>query len=581
MASAAADLLAQLDDQQRAAATALHGPVCVLAGAGTGKTRTIAHRIAYGVATGVYPPKRVLALTFTTRAAGELRARLRGMAVDGIEGVSTRTFHAAALAQLNHFWPQLLSGQVPQLLESKARLVAQAAEVLHLTLDQPVLRDVAAEIEYRKSSALTLQQYAALDRPAPGRLDPDRVLALQELYETLKEERRAIDFEDVLLATAGMIESEPAVAAEVREQYRFLTVDEYQDVSPVQQQLLDAWLGRRDDLCVVGDASQTIYSFAGASPDYLLRFADHHPGAQVLRLERNYRSVPHVLSAANALMAGRRGAIVLRPAAARTEAREAPVTVKRYATEAEEARGIAAEVRAAIDAGTRADGIAVLYRVNSQAAALEAAFADAGLPVTTRGSRRFFEQPAVRQAIMLLRGASVAVSDEPLFATVSDVLREVGHTHTPPPGPGEQRTRWELLDALAALAEQAPAGTTLRAFVADLAERAEAQHEPAVRAVTLATLHAAKGLEWPVVFLAGLAEGLLPIGYATTDEQVDEERRLLYVGITRAQQRLRLSYAAADPHRGQRAPSRFLAELRPAAPATGTGTARARVVRAG
>lgn len=591
MASPAADLLAALDDQQRAAATALHGPVCVLAGAGTGKTRTIAHRIAYGVATGVYPPKRVLALTFTTRAAGELRARLRGMAVDGIEGVSTRTFHAAALAQLNHFWPQLLGGQVPQLLESKARLVAQAAEVLHLTLDAAALRDVAAEIEYRKSSALTLQQYAALDRPAPGRLDPDRLLALQELYETLKDERRSIDFEDVLLATAGMIESEPAVAAEVREQYRFLTVDEYQDVSPMQQQLLDAWLGRRDDLCVVGDASQTIYSFAGARADYLLRFADHHPGAQVLSLQRNYRSVPQVLGAANALMAGRRGAIVLQPAAPRVEIREAPVTVKRHATETEEARAIAAEVRAAVESGTRADGIAVLYRVNSQAAALEAAFADAGVAVSTRGSRRYFEQPAVRQAIMLLRGASVAVSDEPLFVTVSDVLREVGHTHTPPPGPGEQRTRWELLDALAGLAEQAPAGTTLRAFVTDLAERAEAQHEPAVRAVTLATLHAAKGLEWPVVFLAGLAEGLMPIAYATTEQQLDEERRLLYVGITRAQQRLRLSYSATDLHRQQRRPSRFLAELRPGtapasaqpstSPSTGTGTARARGGRAG
>ena len=306
----AAQLLEGLDDQQRAAATALHGPVCVLAGAGTGKTRTITHRIAYGVATGVYPPKRVLALTFTARAAGELRARLRGMAVDGIEGVAARTFHAAALAQLNHFWPQLLGGQVPQLLESKGRLIAQAAEVLHLGAEPAVLRDLAAEIEYRKSSALTIEQYAALDRPAPGRLDPDRVLAVQQLYETLKDERRAIDFEDVLLATAGMIESEPAVAAEVREQYRFLTIDEYQDVSPVQQQLLDAWLGRRDDVCVVGDASQTIYSFAGARSEYLLRFAERHPGAQVLALQRNHRSVPQVLHAANALMAGRRGAVV-------------------------------------------------------------------------------------------------------------------------------------------------------------------------------------------------------------------------------------------------------------------------------
>ena len=573
-------LLDGLDEQQRLAATTLRGPVCVLAGAGTGKTRAITHRIAYGVATGVYPPKRVLALTFTTRAASELRARLRAL---GADGVSARTFHAAALAQLNHFWPQVLNSQVPKLLESKSALIAQAAEVMRLRLEPAAVRDLAAEVEYRKVSGLGFEEYAAggHQRPMPSGLDVDAVVRLQQLYERLKEERRLLDFEDVLLATTGMIESEPRVALEVREQYRYFVVDEYQDVSPIQQELLNAWLGDGREVCVVGDASQTIYSFAGARADYLLRFADRYADAAVLRLERNYRSAPPVLDAANSLMAGRPGAFTLRPAG-RDDPHDASCSARRYVTDAEEAAGVAAEIANLLAAGTAPDSVAVLYRFNSQAAALETALTSAGVPVATRGARRYFEQPVVREAVMLLRGASVAEQTRPLFQTVSDVLREVGYTHRPPQGPGEQRTRWELLDALATLSEQTPPGTTLAAFVADLAERAAAQHEPTLKAVTLATLHSAKGLEWPVVFLIGLAEGLLPIGYATTPDAIEEERRLLYVGVTRARERLRLSWAATGSRErsSERMPSRFLADLG-LDPASSTSSARARAPRAG
>ncbi|MDQ1531174.1 MAG: ATP-dependent helicase UvrD/PcrA [Microbacteriaceae bacterium] len=574
-------LLEPLDEQQRAAASALTGAVCVLAGAGTGKTRAITHRIAYGVATGVYPPKRVMALTFTTRAASELRTRLAGL---GASGVAARTFHSAALAQLNYFWPLLLGAAAPKVLDGKARLVAQAAEVMHLKLETPALRDAAAEIEYRKTSALSVPEYVerAAARPMPNGLDVDRMARLQELYETLKDERRVIDFEDVLLVTAGMITSEPQVATEVREQYRFFTVDEYQDVSPAQQMLLDAWLGERSDVCVVGDASQTIYSFAGARADYLLRFGDRPGGATVLRLEHNYRSVEPVVQAANALMAGRRGSLTLTASRRDTTPREAAVQVRRYPSDVDEAAGVAADIAALIASGTRPSSIAILHRINSQAALLEQALADARVPVRTRGAVRFFEQPVIRQALMLLRGASAAGLQEPLFKSVSDVLRELGHTHHAPAGPGEQRTRWELLDALATLGEQAPPGTTLKDFVADLAERAGAQHEPPVEAVTLATLHSAKGLEWSVVFLVGLAEGLMPISYASDAVQVEEERRLLYVGLTRARDRLRLSWAATSASRsGERTPSRFLADLRLPEPVTGTSTGRARAVRSG
>ncbi|GAA2748856.1 ATP-dependent helicase [Amnibacterium kyonggiense] len=572
-------LLDALDEQQRAAAEALTGAVCVLAGAGTGKTRTITHRIAYGVATGVFPPKRVMALTFTTRAAAELRARLASL---GAPGIAARTFHSAALAQLNHFWPQLMGSPAPSILDGKARLIARAAEGLRLRLGSAALKDAAGEIEFRKTAAMTMERYvvAAADRVMPEGLDVDAMIALAERYETIKDEQRLIDFEDVLLATTGMIESEPQVATEVREQYRFFTVDEYQDVSPAQQGLLEAWLGDHTDVCVVGDASQTIYSFAGAQSEYLLRFGER-PGASVVRLEHNYRSVDGVVKAANSLMTGRRGALTLTAVRRSADPREPVVQVRDYADDADEAAGVAQAVAAQIASGTAPADIAVLVRINAQAAVLEQAFAAQGVAVTTGRATRYFEQPVVRKAIELLRAAVLAKLDEPLVKSVSDALRQLGHTHHAPQGPGEQRTQWELLDALGTLAEQAPAGTTLPAFVAELAERAAAQHEPPVSAVSVLTLHAAKGLEWPVVHLIGCSEGLLPISYATTAAEVEEERRLLYVGITRARDRLRVSWArSAAPRPGERRPSRFLSELGPAVPlpqATGTSTARARV----
>nr|WP_325048789.1 ATP-dependent helicase [Amnibacterium setariae] len=576
--SEAEALLDALDDQQRAAAEALTGSVCVLAGAGTGKTRTITHRIAYGVATGVFPPKRVMALTFTTRAAAELRARLAAL---GAPGIAARTFHSAALAQLNHFWPLLMNSPAPSILDGKARLVARAAEGLRLRLGPAGLKDAAAEIEFRKTSAMGFDRYAvvAADRALPDGLDVDAMIELQERYETLKDEQRLIDFEDVLLATTGMIESEPEVATEIREQYRFFTVDEYQDVSPAQQGLLEAWLGDHTDVCVVGDASQTIYSFAGAQNEYLLRFGER-PGAAVVRLEHNYRSVDGVVRAANALMTGRRGALTLTAVRRPADPREPAISLRDFADDADEAAGVAQAVAAQIASGTAPADIAVLVRINAQAALLEQAFAAAGVPVTTGKARRYFEQPVVRKAIELLRAAVLARLEEPLVKSVSDALRQLGHTHHAPQGPGEQRTQWELLDALGTLAEQAPPGTTLPAFVADLAERAAAQHEPPVGAVSVLTLHAAKGLEWPVVFLVGCSEGLLPIAYATTPAEVEEERRLLYVGVTRARDRLRLSWArSAAPRPGERRPSRFLTELGPSVPSplpTGTSTPRAR-----
>lgn len=552
-----ATLLDDLDDQQRVAAEALLGPVCLLAGAGTGKTRAITHRIAYGVATGVYPPGRVMALTFTARAAGELRGRLRSL---GAGGVAARTFHASALAQLNFFWPQVIGGTMPRLLDSKARLIAHAADSLGLRLDTATLRDAAAEIEWRKTSRLSVEQYTTRSRPLPTALPMDRMADLQRAYEDLKDERRQLDFEDVLLAAAGMIEAEPRVAQQVREQYRFFVVDEYQDVSPLQHDLLELWLGDRDDLCVVGDASQTIYSFAGASPDYLLGFAAEHENAVVLRLEQNYRSAPPIIDAANRLMRGRPGALSLTPASGLSGPRP---SVTSYDSDGSEARAVAQAIAAEIAAGIRPEQIAVLYRINVQSQAIETALGDVGVPSVVRGATRFFDQREVKEALMLLRGATVTTSVEPLFKTVSDVLRSIGWSQDPPEVRGAVRDRWESLNALMQLAEAAPPATTLKQFVDELFERQAGQHEPTLSAVTLATLHSAKGLEWESVHLVGLSEGLLPISYAKDAAAIDEERRLLYVGVTRARQRLALSWSSspAPGRSAQRKPSRFLADL--------------------
>ncbi len=583
------DILAALDPEQREVASTLQGPLCVLAGAGTGKTRAITHRIAYGVHAGVYTPQRVLAVTFTARAAGEMRTRLRDL---GVRGVQARTFHAAALRQLHYFWPKAVGGVAPEVMPHKAGLVAEAGSRLRLQLDRAAVRDLAAEVEWAKVSLLTPESYPAAARRAerdPAGLDVTAVARLLSVYEDVKGERGVIDFEDVLLVTAGVLQDHPQIADAVRRQYRHLVVDEYQDVSPLQQRLLDLWRGDRDEICVVGDASQTIYSFTGASPRYLLEFPQRHPGARVVRLVRDYRSTPQVVTLANRLLDGvpvaqRRTRIELiaqRPAGAEP-------TFTGYDDEIAEAAGAAARVQDLISRGVRASEVAVLFRTNSQSEPLEQAMTEAGIAYVLRGGERFFSRREVREAVMLLRGAARAGPDAgddvPLGQAARDVLGSGGWSAQPPGSGGAVRERWESLQALAALADDVAAaapGAGLAELVAELDERANAQHAPTVEGVTLASLHSAKGLEWDAVLLTGMSEGLMPISFADGPEAIEEERRLLYVGITRAREHLQVSWARARTPGGRatRKPSRFLDGLRPAAedgsrPGWGSGTGK-------
>ncbi|MGI8523833.1 MAG: ATP-dependent DNA helicase UvrD2 [Nocardioides sp.] len=557
-------LLGNLDPEQRAVAEALRGPVRVLAGAGTGKTRAITHRIAHGVAEGIYVPSEVLAVTFTTRAAGEMRGRLR---VLGAPGVQARTFHSAALRQLRYFWPLTQGTELPSIIESKIGLLAAACRRLRITADQALLRDLASEIEWAKVSNMGPDDYPRLaedrGRAVSGH-DHETVGRVFAGYEQVKRDQGRMDMEDVLLLTAGLLAEEERVAAQVRRQYKWFVVDEFQDVSPIQSALLDLWLGGRDEICVVGDPAQTIYSFAGANADYLRDFPGKFPGTTSVELVRNYRSTPQVVAAANGVLAGSTTQVV-RLQAQRSGGPE--VTFTPHPDEVAEAAAVARSIERLREAGRPPAETAVLFRINAQSEAFEEALTDRGIPYVVRGAARFFDRPEVRQAVTLLRGSARGGEAGDLLETVRATLSGMGWNPAPPAARGQTRDRWESLQALVGQAEEfATAGQgDLGAFVDELDRRAAEQHAPAAQGVTLSTLHAAKGLEWDSVFLCGIHDGSMPITYADTPAQVEEERRLLYVGMTRARLDLSVSWAQArNPGgRASRGPSRFLAPLLP------------------
>jgi DNA helicase-2/ATP-dependent DNA helicase PcrA len=584
-----------LDDEQREAVLAARGPVCVLAGAGTGKTRTITRRIAHLVTAGHVAPAQVLAVTFTQRAAGEMRGRLRALSSDdggpSTESVQAQTFHAAARRQLAYFWPRVVGSTDWQLMDSKFAVVAQAANRAGLPTGTDNVRDLAGEIEWAKASLITPEAYpqtvAEVSRDIP--FDAEKIAAVYALYESLKARRDdlvLLDFDDLLLHTAAAIENDAAVAQEFRDRYRCFVVDEYQDVTPLQQRVLDAWLGGRDDLTVVGDANQTIYSFTGASPRYLLDFSRRFPDAAVVRLERDYRSTPQVVSLANRVISAARGRMAgsrLHLVGQRPPGPE-PV-FQEYPDEVAEAAAVARTIGKLIESGTPAAEIAVLYRINAQSEVYEEALTEAGIAFQVRGGEGFFSRQEIRQALLALQRVAERGQDEAaLPELVRATLEPLGLTAQPPAGV-KARDRWDALTALAELVDDEVAQRPhldLRGLLVELRQRADSRHPPVVQGVTLASLHAAKGLEWDAVFLVGLADGTLPISHALShgpdSEPVEEERRLLYVGITRARVHLTLSWALARNPGGRqgRRPSRFLNGIAPQSQQRDDGPSRPR-----
>ena len=564
--------LSVLDEDQRVAAEAPRGPVCILAGAGTGKTRTITYRIANLIDRGQVAPNRVLAVTFTKRAAGEMRDRLTAM---GIGGVQARTFHSAAMRQLQYFWPQI-AGDLPwRVLDNKFPIVARATRAAGLDTGKEMVRDLLSEIEWAKSSVIGPEDYVQriADSPRTPPADAQKVAQVYRFYEEAKTspEGMLIDYDDLLIHVAGALENAPAVAEEFRAQYQSFVVDEYQDVTPLQQRVLEAWLGTRDDLTVVGDANQTIYSFTGATPDYLLNFSRTYEHATVVKLQRDYRSTVEITDLANTVIGKATGRI----AGTRLELQgmrghgPAP-EFNGYDDEPAEARAVAQKVRKLLNDGVPAREIAILYRINAQSAAFEAALADEGIVYQVRGGEGFFQRAEIREAFAQLLRASkrTDLPDDPVRIARA-ALAPLGLTPEEPEG-AKARERWQSLNALVDLIEEivrTREASTMAEVLGSLRCRAEAKQPPAVDGVTLASLHAAKGLEWDAVFLVGLVEKTLPISHALKagDEQIEEERRLFYVGVTRAREHLHMSWSLARQEGGHknRTRSRFLDGLVP------------------
>jgi DNA helicase-2/ATP-dependent DNA helicase PcrA len=560
VAASASDLdalLADLNPAQREAATAVEGPVAILAGAGTGKTRVISRRAAYAIRSGYVAAEQVLVVTFTDKAAGEMVERLRAL---GLGGVVARTFHAHALTQLRHFWPSRHDGAaLPGVLDSKAPLLVPLARALPGHYRFTPVKDLADEIEWAKSRRVPPGAYErALGMRQPP-IPPDLMARVYAGYERAKTRIGRLDFDDMLTLTVDLLESDEEAASLVRARKRWFSVDEYQDTTPLQERLLELWAGGSRDIAVVGDEDQTIYTFAGATPALLTGFAARHPGARVVELTENYRSTPQVLELANRLLASQGRSKRLAAAAS-----DGPTpSIERYPDAAAELDGVVDRLRRWHAEGIRAAETAVLVRTNAQLAPLEDALTRAGMAFQVRGVR-FFDRPEVRGAIDVLRRSRLAAG--PLAAGVRATWRrELGYGADDGGGGAEAREREASLDTLLAiLAETSP--PSLEAFIEELERRRAAERAAAGSGVNLLTLHRAKGLEWDGVVLPALEEGLLPIRPSDPDESIDEERRLFYVGITRARTHLALSWALRREVRGRdaaRTRSRFLEAIQP------------------
>ncbi|MFY7897460.1 MAG: ATP-dependent helicase [Candidatus Planktophila sp.] len=540
-------ILSALDADQRAVAIATRGPVCVIAGAGTGKTRAITHRIAYAAAIGTMDPQKVLALTFTAKAAGEMRARLRTL---GVPTVAARTIHSAALKQLLYFWPSVFGGRTPDLMTTKTGFLTEAINRAGLSsslraTNRELMRDIASEIEWAKVSQVTPVDY--IDqvgrRSQKPRVLPEQMVQIYTAYESIKKQELAIDFEDVLLLCAAMLEEEREVRERVQDQYRYFTIDEYQDISPIQQRLINAWLGTRRDICVVGDPAQTIYSFAGATPVFLNSFTQRFPEAEVIRLTTGYRSTPEITFAANSLL--RAGTMGQELVAFNSHGSKPMVTG--YSDEAAEIKGVMGEITQLMSTGTAPQEIAILARTNAQLKGAEKAMLAANIPYQVRNTERFFERREIRDFLKQVRQASVIPAEGSGWI---DELRSLAQPYL----------TGEAIDGIAALLHLARelesddnfSPKTLRGYLREVEDRVQQNNPPTMPVVTLATLHAAKGLEWERVFLIGASDGQLPLANSSGDVALDEERRLFYVGITRAKADLHISYRGA--------PSQFLRE---------------------
>lgn len=597
MDSSAERFLDGLDDAQREAASSVRGAVRIIAVAGAGKTRTITRRIAYGVASGAWNPAKVLAVTFSVKAATEMKSRLATLGAGA--DVRASTFHSAALRQLRMVWPNLVDGPFPHVNERQdgtiGRAITRLTNISERSLNAAMVRDVREELNWCKVGLVAPSDYprlvAAQHRLVPCGLTAAQFSELYDMYEQEKTARGEIDFNDILLLACHVLESFPEAAAAIRRQIGWLTVDEYQDVSPLQHRLMKLWLGGNDNVCVVGDPAQTIYSFAGATSYYLNHFGEEFgPLRADIRLERDYRSNPPVVRMANRVLRASDDRADYQPLKAVRDG-AARVERTRYATDAEEAAGVAERIRRYVEHGGKASDCAILTRINAQQLPFTKALDALGIRYQLRRDSGW-QRSALPEGLAL----QIPGEEEGAAAGADVAAGKTGGTGEATPG----QKAGESPDGIAAVAETAeiavvaaqgsagssqgvhegtvpsaiPVSAVPSASSASSASSApegdtpdvrtesagEVQKERDLSCVTISTIHAAKGLEFKQVYLIGCSEGLLPYRGPDAGEELEEERRLMYVGITRAEDKLHLSYAE---HKGdgagqQRAPSRFL-----------------------
>jgi DNA helicase-2/ATP-dependent DNA helicase PcrA len=550
-------LLADLDVSQRAAVVEPQLPLAILAPAGSGKTRVLTRRIAWHARTEAIEPSHVLALTFTRKAAGELRSRLRRLGVR--DGLTAGTFHAVALGQLRALHDHR-GTSMPGILDRKARVLAPFVDVKRGPQLTIAITEVAGEIEWAQARLIGPAAYAEAATSA-GRspsMPLDRIAVVYGKYQDEKRKRHVIDFDDLVRLCARALETDTEFAATQRWRFRHLFVDEFQDVSRAQLRLLRAWIGERDDLCVVGDPDQAIYSFAGADPGYLTRFREHFPGGTTVRLGVNYRSSPQIVDAARAVLPRRDRADV------QTVLGSGPApTITKYEDGEAEARGVAKLLRSTYEPGRRPwSSMAVLYRVNAQSAAFEEALRKSGIPLRVRGDAAFLDRPEVKVALESLEAIAAKAPKREFAEHLTDLVTDAAESSD------DARAH---RDAIAQLGREYLGVASGRGSVPDFLDflrttlRGQDDGGIASDAVDLLTFHRAKGLEWDSVFITGLERGLVPISHAQGDSAaLDEERRLLYVALSRAQRALHVSWAGKRS-RGERvssrSPSPFLAEI--------------------
>jgi DNA helicase-2/ATP-dependent DNA helicase PcrA len=632
-------LLADLNPPQREAVTHGAGPLLVLAGAGSGKTRVLTHRIAYLVATERAKPSEILAITFTNKAAGEMRERVELLVGGLVRLMWVMTFHSACARILRAEAKQLGYTSRFSIYDEadSVRLVKRCLDELSFDPKRFAPRAIKAQISKAKNQLEDASAY----RQRVGSFFEQTAADVYELYERRIHEMNALDFDDLLFRTVNVLELFPEVLERYRDAFRWLLVDEYQDTNHAQYRLLQLLAGRERNVCVVGDDDQSIYGFRGADIRNILDFEHDFPGTAVVKLEQNYRSTQTILSAANAVVANNRGR---KSKQLWTDVGTGePVRVRELEDEHAEGRFVASEIERLADEGISRHQIAVFYRTNAQSRVLEDTLVRFGVSYQVIGGTKFYERAEIKDALAYLT-LLVNPQDTVSFSRIVNSPRRgigqttqgriVSHANTvgmsvwdtalvpediPGLGPAAVKavdSFMSVMERLRELGERTNVGDLLETVLGETgyietleAERTiEAQgrvenlqelvgvarefdvtwegeqglaalaeflqqlslfsEQDALRdddeIATLMTLHNAKGLEYPVVFMIGCEEGVFPHSRSIEEGNLEEERRLCYVGITRARERLYMTFTRTRSLYGARSynmASRFLDEI--------------------